>query len=346
MAKEKNLEHERRVLIVDDEADYLATVCDSFRALSEGRWQTHAAASAEAALKILQTEAIELVVADINMPGQDGVQFIGELHRRHPQIKKVVMTALASEEKNAASSAAGANLFLEKPVSPEGLKSVFEKLCELIDWKNTQGFQGVLRSVGLPDLVQMECVGKNSSILELFHEHPLGRIYIDQGQITHAVCGEIFGERAFQKLFTITGGTFELLDFEVPPERTINRTWEVLLAEALRQREQLAQRAQAGEKILTADETAAATPVGQTAEMFICSAAGEVLYNWQCADAAARVTLLQAVALRAEKLIPELQLGKLDRVEIQLADGRAVLQPRADRLVFMRVAAPTEKYES
>ena len=133
MAKEKNLEHERRVLIVDDEADYLATVCDSFRALSEGRWQTHAAASAEAALKILQTEAIELVVADINMPGQDGVQFIGELHRRHPQIKKVVMTALASEEKNAASSAAGANLFLEKPVSPEGLKSVFEKLCELID---------------------------------------------------------------------------------------------------------------------------------------------------------------------------------------------------------------------
>jgi len=345
MAKEKKSEHERRILIVDDDADYLATIGDSFRALSEGRWQMCAAASAEAALKILQTEAIELVVADINMPGQDGIQFIGELHRRHPQIKKVVMTALASEEKNAASRAAGANLFLEKPVSPEGLKSVFEKLCELIDWKNTQGFQGVLRSVGLPDLLQMECVGKNSSILELFHEHPLGRIYIDQGQITHAVCGEIFGERAFQKLFTITGGTFELLDFEVPPERTISRPWEVLLAEALRQREQLAQRAQAGKKILTDDETAAA-PAGQTAEMLISSGAGEVLYHWQCADAAARVTLLQAVAQRAEKLIPELQLGKLDRVEMQLPVGRAVLQPRADRLVFVRVAAPTEKNES
>lgn len=62
-------------------------------------------------------------------------------------------------------------------------------------------------------------------------------------------------------------------------------------------------------------------------------------------DAAARVTLLQAIAARAEKLIPELQLGKLDRVEIQLAAGRAILQPRADRLVFVHLAAPPEKHE-
>ena len=269
-------------MIVDDEADYLATASDSFRALSEGRWQTHAATSAEAALKILQTEAIDLVVADFNMPEPDGLAFIGEMHRRHPQIKKVVMTAPATEERRAASLAAGADLFLEKPVLPEGLKSVFVKLCELLDWKNAPGFQGVLRSVGLPDLVQMECVGHNSSILELFHEQPLGRIYIDQGQIVHAVCGEISGERAFQKLFAITGGTFELLDFEVPPERTINRTWEFLLGEVLRQREQLAQRAKVGEDFFTA-ETIALTPAGRTAEMLIGSATGDVLYNWQCA---------------------------------------------------------------
>jgi len=199
-----------------------------------------------------------------------------------------------------------------------------------------------LCGVGLPDLMQMECVGHNSSVLELFQEQSLGRIYIDQGQIIHAVCGEIFGERAFQKLFTITGGTFELLDFEMPPERTINRTWEVLLAEALHQREQIARRAQAGGKIFGGNETAATKPSGQATEMLICSAVGEVLLNWQCADVAARVTLLQAVAQRAEKLIPDLQLGKLDRVEIQLADGRAVLQPRADRLVFAHIANPAK----
>ena len=67
-----------------------------------------------------------------------------------------------------------------------------------------------------------------------------------------------------------------------------------------------------------------------------------MLLNWQCVDPAARVTLLQAVAQRAEKLIPDLQLGKLDRVEIQLADGRAILQPRADRLVFARITNSVE----
>ena len=346
MATEKNLEPARRVLIVDDEADYLATVCDSFRALSAGRWQIATAASAAQAFESLKTEAIELVVTDINMPGTDGVQFLGDLHRRHPQLKKVVMTAQVSAEKRDASLAVGADLFIEKPISAEGIKSVFGKLSELLDWKNSQGFQGVLRSVGLPDLVQMECVGRNSSILELYHEQPLGRIYIDQGQITHAVCGEIFGERAFQKLFTLTGGTFELLDFEVPPERTINRTWEFLLGEALRQREQIAQRAFSGESISTEGETPVVASAGQPMEILICSGAGEVFYSWQCASAADRVTLLQKIAERAEKLIPELQLGKLDRVEVQLPAGRAVLQARTDRLVFVRMAAAGEKHES
>ena len=49
--------------------------------------------------------------------------------------------------------------------------------------------------------------------------------------------------------------------------------------------------------------------------------------------------MLQAVLVRAEKLIPEIQLGKLDRLEIQLTAGRAVLQPRADRLIFVRLGS-------
>ena len=197
--------------------------------------------------------------------------------------------------------------------------------------------QGDLRGVSLPDVVHLECVGRNSSVLELFQEQSLGRIYIDQGQIVHAVCGEISGERAFQKLFTITTGTFELLEFEVPPERTINRTWEFLLDRVLQQRAQAAQRAQSGE-ITSAAAPAAVAPIGQAVEMLIAAGTGEVFYNWQCAAPADRLALLQKFSALAEKLIPDLQLGKLDRIEFQFAAGRAILQPRADRLVFLQVA--------
>lgn len=341
MPHKKDIKYDRRVLIVDDEADYLATMGDSFRALSEGRWQILLVTSAEQALKTLETEKIELVVLDINMPVMDGVQLLGSLHRLHPKLKKVVMPSIATEEKRAACLAGGADLFLEKPVSPEGLKSVFAKLSELLGWTMAQGFQGVLHSVGLPDLVQMECLARNSSVLELFHEQSLGRIYIEAGQIIHAVCGEFSGERAFQKLITVTGGTFELHEFELPPERTLNRTWEFLLGEALCQRDQ---RTKAG-SFATGAETISSEPSAQASEMLICAVTGEVLYNWQSPAAADRVTLLQKVAQRAEKLIPDLQLGKLDRVEIQLAAGRAILQPRADRLIFVRVAANPANHE-
>jgi predicted regulator of Ras-like GTPase activity (Roadblock/LC7/MglB family) len=54
---------------------------------------------------------------------------------------------------------------------------------------------------------------------------------------------------------------------------------------------------------------------------------------------------MQKVARRAEQLTPQLQLGRLDRLEIQMAGGRAILQPRADRMIFVRLAANPAKHE-
>ena len=345
MSKEKDTQHERHVLIVDDDTDYLSTVGDSFRALSEGHWHIHTTTSADAALDVLQTPKIELVVLDVNALALDGARFLDNLKRGHPKLKKVVLASTAADGKNTASLAGHADLILEKPVSPEGMKSVFTRLCGLLGWAVPQGFQGVLRGVGLADLVQMECLARNSSILELYREQPLGRIYVEDGQIVHAVCGEISGEGAFYKLLALTGGAFELHEFKPPPDRTINRTWEFLLAGAKQRRELLESRARTGAAASTGAETLSSEPASQASEMLICSGAGQVLYNWQCHAPAGRVALMQKIASRAEQLIPELQLGKLDRLEIQLAGGRAILQPRADRLVFLRTGVSDAGHE-
>jgi CheY-like chemotaxis protein len=340
MPNTKKIQPDRRILIVDDDHDDLATAGEAFRELSGERWEVRLATDVAEALAVLQANKVALVVLAVNTPVLDVALLLGSFGRQHPPFKKAVLAHPATDEVRAASLAAGADRFFEKPVSAEGLKSVFEKLCELLDWTSPPGLQGVLRSVGLADIVQMECLGRESSVIELFHEQPLGRIYIEDGLIIHAVCGEISGERAFQKLLALTGGTFELRDFELPPERTINRTWEFLLGEAQRLRELSGQRSKAGENLATGAKGVSSEPSGQAAEMLICSAAGEVLYNWQSPAPAARVALLRNVARQAEKLIPDLQLGKLDRVEIQMAGGRAILQPRADRMVFVRITNP------
>ena len=191
-------------------------------------------------MEILKTGQFDLIVVDVNMPVLDGIQFLRILDRRFPDLKKAAITGHASDEKRSACLANGAELFIEKPRSAEGLKSIFVMLEELVTWKQQAGFQGMLRQVGLQDVIQMECLGRNSSILEINNRQLTGRIYIEDGRIVHAIAGEMKGEPAFQKLLSLAGGSFQLQHFEPPTERSIEGQWEFLLMEAARVRDETA----------------------------------------------------------------------------------------------------------
>ena len=114
------------------------------------------------------------------------------------------------------------------------MKAVFTTLNELITWAQHKGFSGMLRQVGLPDVIQMECLGRNSSILEVRNQRLHGQIYIETGAIVHATAGALAGEKAFYRLLSLTGGEFRLQPFKKPPERTVHGQWEFLLIEAAR----------------------------------------------------------------------------------------------------------------
>jgi CheY-like chemotaxis protein len=329
-ANVKNSEPQHPVLFVDDEPDFLQVLAAAFAPLSRDRWQIHLADSAAAALEILQQRKMDLVVLDVNMPQLDGIQFLKILNERHPGLKKVALTALATEDKRTECLANGAELFIEKPRTKEGLQSVFAMLDDLISWLPRDDFQGVLRRVGLQDVIQMECLGRNSSVLEVYNDQVLGRIYIEDGNLIHAAAAELIGEPALQKLLTLPGGSFELVPFESPGERTLNASWETLLAEAVRVREAQA----AGGTPVNAEGEAVAT----VTETLICSGKGEPVYEFQCADAQTRVRLLQNIAYHAAQLAQILPLGNFDRLEMQLANERIIAQARPDRLVYVRVA--------
>ena len=333
-----------QILFVDDDPDFLAMIQDFFATLGEQIWQIHCATSADQALEILKVRKMDLVVSDVNMPMLDGIQFLHILNRSHPDLKKAVITANATEEKRSACLAEGAELFIEKPRSPEGLKSIFVMLEELITWTPKEGFQGVLRRVGLPDVIQMECLGRNSSILEIHNLQLRGKVYIEDGRIIHAQAGDTGGEAAFYKLLAIPSGEFQLHPFESPPKRTIEGQWEFLLMEAARMRDEMAAEmppaGSASEPAAVAESAAAMPGIGvQVEETLICSGQGEPYYIWQCPDRQARVGLLQNVAQQAARLKQLMPLGDFDRLEIQLADGRAIAQARADRMVFIRVSS-------
>lgn len=318
-----------------------------FLAWSKNTWQIECATSADQALELLKTHSFELVVVDVNMPVIDGVQFLRMLYRRHPNVKKAAITGHATQERRSDCMANGAELFIEKPHSAEGLKSIFVMLEELVTWKQQSGFQGVLRRVGLQDVIQMECLGRNSSILKVQNQELTGRIYIEDGSIIHAEAGEMAGEGAFQKLLSLSGGSFELQHFEAPPEKTIQGQWEFLLMEAARIRDENSSQPPAPEpEVLPAEfalTPAVESPANavngslQVAETLICSGQGTLLYQWECADVKSRIALLEEIAQQAARMGRLLPLGKFDRLDIRLPNGRAVAQIKSDRRVFVQV---------
>jgi len=327
-----------QVLFLDDDREFLEALNDMFNALSGGAWKIHTASSPDAAVEILKSGAIKLLVVDANMPVLDGFQFADMMHRRYPALKIAMLTSEVTDEKRAAALAAGAELFIEKMYTPEGMKAVFTMLGELLNWAPRNGVQGGLRSVSLPEVIQMECVGHNSSVIEICNEHVLGRIYIEDGQIIHAAGGELLGERALQKLLSLPGGSFELAPFETPQQRTMNAPWEMLIAEATRPVE-------VGAPRLDGPEVDAATlaPVTQAAlhisETLVCTGSGAPLYDDGCEQVPARTQWLMAVAQQAAIFNQTISLGHFDRLDIQFADGRAVAQAREDRLVYVRIGA-------
>jgi CheY-like chemotaxis protein len=336
---------QHQILFVDDEASFLDTIRALFTAWSKNGWRIECAASADQALEMLKTRKFDLVVVDVNMPVLDGVQFLRILSRRHPDLKKAAITGFGNEERRSACLANGAELFIEKPRSAEGLKSIFVMLDELITWKQQSGFQGMLRRVGLQDVIQMECLGRNSSILEVHDRQAHGRIYIEDGRIIHAVAGEVKGEAALQKLLSLSGGSFQLQHFEQPTERTIEGQWEFLLMEAARVRDETAGQTPETEPpaepepspaLQQSPPTAAQISV-RVAETLICSGQGKPFYQWQCADANARMALLLEISQQATRVGRLLPLGKFDRVEVQLPTSRAVIQVKPDRMVFVHV---------
>ena len=337
MANAKTNQAPRQILFVDDEPDFLQLTKDTFGMLSGGTWAIHTANAAQIALDLLKRQNIDLAVVDMNMPLLDGIQFLNLLGKRYPNLKKVTLTAFATEEKRSQCLANGAELVIEKPRTPDGFKSVFAMLDDLVSWTPQQGFQGMLRRVGLQDVIQMECLGRNSSVLEVRYEQVHGKIFIEDGSIIHAHGDGLSGEPALQRLLALPGGSFELTPFATPPERSIEGQWESLLMEAARVRDEgAAQNPPAAAEANGAKGVTSNARASHVVETLICSAQGESLYNANCVDVNARVEHLRQIAAQAAELGQMLPLGNFDRLEMQFADGRAIAQVRTDRLVFVR----------
>lgn len=81
---------EHKLLIVDDEPNIYQALR---RALHrEKEWTTLYADCGEAALKLLETESVDIVISDENMPGMNGTQLLGLVRQKWPDVIRMMLT--------------------------------------------------------------------------------------------------------------------------------------------------------------------------------------------------------------------------------------------------------------
>ena len=180
----------------------------------------------------------------------------------------------------------------------------------------------------------MECLARNASILEVYNQNVLGRIYIEDGQLIHAVAGEIKGEQALYKLLSLPGGSFELAQFEAPPEKTLAGQWEMLLMEAARVKDEFAAENKNGDS--NADSSAPKTS-SRLEGTLVCNRTGETLFDAVGEDSTPHVNWLRSMEQQALRLCDTLPLGGFDRLETEITDGRVLALSRNNKLIFVRV---------
>jgi CheY-like chemotaxis protein len=113
------------VVVVDDEPDARALVA---RVLHECGAKVAAAASAEEALELIESDKPDVLVSDIGMPGEDGYALIRSVRALAPdeggRIPAIALTAYAREEDRVRAIVAGFQHHLTKPIEPEELIAV------------------------------------------------------------------------------------------------------------------------------------------------------------------------------------------------------------------------------
>lgn len=219
----------RRIVLVDDE-EALAWSLSSRLVRAYPGYRVETANDGETALTMIGDAPLDLLIADIRMPGMSGIDLVLAVRNRWPKLPVIVMTAFKSVD-IARIHAGPFTGFLEKPFE-------FERLCELVDEalavRPQTGFSGAISVQTLPDIVQLYVLSSATGLLSVKNGPVEGRVYFSQGSILHAVTPSNVGDEAFYEIMMWSTGEFSMRTGAAAPERSVGSNWQELLMESVR----------------------------------------------------------------------------------------------------------------
>lgn len=117
------------IVIVDDE-EMVLTSLESLLSL-ETDYAVETFTLANDALEYVRGNEVDLVVSDYLMPQMDGLKFLSEVKKIHPEVPRIILTGYADKE-NAIKAINEVGLFqyIEKPWNNDDLLIIFRNALE------------------------------------------------------------------------------------------------------------------------------------------------------------------------------------------------------------------------
>ncbi|MGC2763449.1 MAG: response regulator, partial [Candidatus Binatus sp.] len=126
--QDRNLKNRARVLIVDDEFHVAHAAA---MVLSQAGYECETCPTVEAALKVLECKGADVIVADMRMPGMDGMDLLKKVQSKQPDLAVVVTVPLPAAESAKAALRGGAFDCVTKPFDTDELNAVVGRAVEM-----------------------------------------------------------------------------------------------------------------------------------------------------------------------------------------------------------------------
>ncbi len=152
----------RSILVVDDDNAMREMMVSM---LESAGIRARAAASAPAALEALRDQEFDVVLSDIRMPGQDGIELLGGIRELRPETPVVLMTAFGSIDSAVAAMRAGAFDYIPKPFKRDEVLVVLERAFE---YRELQSENRRLRAAVDQTSAFGDLIGRSAAMREIF----------------------------------------------------------------------------------------------------------------------------------------------------------------------------------
>jgi two-component system, OmpR family, response regulator len=139
-----------RVLLVDDEKEYLEIMSERMRARDI---EVTTSTSAREALDMIATESYDAVIMDFMMPEMNGIEALKAIKEKNPEMQIILLTGHATVEKTVEAMKAGAMDLIEKPADldalSEKIKSAHNQKALIVAKKDQERVINMLKKFGM-----------------------------------------------------------------------------------------------------------------------------------------------------------------------------------------------------